>query len=312
MKFKRLDGLAEPICQESASESCESCGLLQQQIVELTSCVAEAREVRDRVLTELEEMTALETSLREKTQALVRSNQELDQFASVAAHDLQEPLHSILVFLDLLRVKCGNRLDANGLSIVNRVRSAAIRMQEQIQGLLVYSRLDAPSSQCEMVPLGPLCEDIIASLQGKIEEFGGAVVVQELPAIQGDSIHFRQLFQNLIQNGLKFHRPGQPPMVKVSGRVITDRRWRGAGPPRRLCQVDISDQGIGIPSEYHHKIFDMFQRLHRKDEYAGVGIGLALCQRIVNHYGGEIVVHSEIGHGSIFTVTLPEYQKGLE
>ena len=289
--------------------SCDACALLQRQLSELTDRLRVMTEACDRALAIVQEKASLEKSLREKTQALSRSNRDLDQFALLAAHDLQEPLHSILVFLDLLHVKCGPRLGDDGLGYVKRVSAAAERMQQQVQGMLVYSRLDAPSSHGQPVSLGALCENIVADLQGTIEERGGFVLVGTLPTIQGEVVHFRQLFQNLIQNGLKFHKPGQPPVVRISGRLMPDRRKKSAK-RRSLCRVDIADQGIGIPSDHQRKIFDMFQRLHRHDEYEGIGMGLAVCQRIVEWYGGEISVQSAPGQGATFTVILPEKWEG--
>ncbi len=298
------------IITNDAPVACGNCAHLQQQVSELSSRLEQATEACDRALIHLQEKTSLEKSLREKTQALVRSNRDLDQFASVAAHDLQEPLHSILVFLDLLQVKYGTRLDDEGLGYVKRVRSAADRMQQQIQGLLVYSKLGNQISCGELVALSPLCEDIVSDLRGRIEEVGGHVLIGDLPAIQGEPTHFRQLFQNLIHNALKFHQPGQSPVVRISGTLMPDRRLRGSDKARQLCRVDIADEGIGIPPDCQQKIFGMFQRLHRHDEYEGVGIGLAVCQRIVEYYGGRVSVQSDPGKGSTFTVTLPEKWEG--
>ncbi|MGD9850559.1 MAG: ATP-binding protein [Nitrospirales bacterium] len=297
--------------QEQISPSRNVDDRLQQQVVDLTARLEEATKSRDRALADLQEKAGLEKALREKTQALVRSNRDLDQFASVAAHDLQEPLHSILVYLDLLHVKYGRYLESDGLRYLNRVRLAANRMQQQIQGLLVYSKIDMPPSRLETVSLDSLFEEIVSDLKATIEETGGVVLLGEVPTLQGNSIHFRQLFQNLLQNALKFHQPGRPPVVRISGTVMMDRRQRGVGRPRRLCRVDIADEGIGIPSDQQHKIFGMFQRLHPNDEFEGVGIGLAVCQRIVEHYGGEISLQSGSGKGSTFTVTLPENREGL-
>lgn len=292
--------------QENILSSEDVCARLQQQVADLTARLKDTTQARDQAMADLQEKASLETTLREKTQALARSNRDLDQFASVAAHDLQEPLHSILVYLDLLHVKYGNRLESDGLKYVKRVRLAAGRMQQQIQGLLVYSKIDTPSFHLETVSLGSLLEEIVSDLKGTIEETGGVVMIGEMPTLQGDSIHFRQLFQNLLQNALKFHQPGRPPVVRISGTVMVDRRQRGADRPRRLCRVDLTDQGIGISPDQQHKIFGMFQRLHRNDEFEGVGIGLAVCQRIVEHYGGEISLQSAPGIGSTFTVTIPE------
>ncbi len=259
----------------------------------------------EQALLELEERSTVEATLRQRTEELSRSNRDLEQFASLAAHDLQEPLHSIQVFSDLLRVRHEAALTDQGLGYLNRVTKAAGRMQQLIEGLLVYSRMDAPVLKADSLSLQKIVQEIFSDLQGHIEEIQAVIHVGELPIIHGDALCIRQLLQNLIGNALKFHKPEVPPVVHVSGLMIQDRRQTGAGKPRRLCQIDIHDQGIGIPAEHLDKIFGMFKRLHRKDEYEGTGIGLAVCQRIVDQCGGSLSVRSTVGEGSIFTVTLP-------
>ncbi|MCA9419683.1 MAG: hypothetical protein KC592_01620 [Nitrospira sp.] len=261
--------------------------------------------VRDQALNEIHERERIEIVLRHKTEELARSNRELEQFASVAAHDLQEPLHSIQVFLDLLRVKYGSTLNEHGLGYVDRVKKAAGRMQQLIQSLLVYSRVDSPHTVEEPLILRELVDEILSDLGARIEELQAVVQVGELPTIHGNGFQIRQLLQNLIGNALKFHQPGVPPVIRITGTIIQDRRHTGSGQPGRLCQIEIQDQGIGIPSEQLEKIFGMFKRLHRKDEFEGTGIGLAVCQRIVDQCGGAIFVRSKLGEGSTFIVTLP-------
>ncbi|MEO6202730.1 MAG: ATP-binding protein, partial [Nitrospirales bacterium] len=142
----------------------------------------------------------------------------------------------------------------------------------------------------------------------RIEELQAVVQPGELPTIYGNASQIRQLLQNLLGNALKFHQPGVPPVIRITGTIIQDRRHTGSGQPRRLCQIEIQDQGIGIPSEQFGKIFEMFKRLHRKDEFEGTGIGLTVCQRIVEKCGGAISVRSKLGEGSTFIVTLPIQQ----
>ena len=278
---------------------------LRQTIRELEIRNLEMVTSRDQALLELEERSTIESTLRQRTEELSRSNRDLEQFASLAAHDLQEPLHSIQVFSDLLRVRHGEVLNDQGQGYLSRVTKAAGRMQQLIEGLLVYSRMDAPVLKTDSLSLQNIVQEIISDLQGHIEELQAEVHVGELPVIHGDALHLRQLLQNLIGNALKFHKPGMPPVIQVTAMMIQDRRHTGPGKPGCLCQLEIQDQGIGIPAEYLDKIFGMFKRLHRKDEYEGTGIGLAVCQRIVDQCGGLLSVRSTLGEGSIFTVTLP-------
>lgn len=260
---------------------------------------------RDQALTELHERERDEFALRQKTEELARSNRDLEQFASLAAHDLQEPLHSIQVFLDLLQVKHGSSLNEQGQSYLNRVTKAASRMQQLIEGLLVYSRLDAPELTGMPLSLPEFVGEILTDLEGHIRELQAEIYVGDLPRIHGDPLQTRQLLQNLIDNALKFCKLGVAPIIHISGMILQDRRHSGSGKPGRICQIEVQDQGIGISAEHLDKIFGMFKRLHRKDEYEGAGIGLAVCQRIVDQCGGAISVRSILGEGSTFTVTLP-------
>ncbi len=287
--------------------------LLRQQNMtrQLTERVreCEAQEIEcsfscDQGLPESGERNQIESILRQKTEELARSNQDLEQFASLAAHDLQEPLHSIQVFVDLLRVKHGCLLNEQGQGYLDRVTQAASRMQQLIEGLLIYSRIDAPKSKDASISLQQIVQEILSDLGAQIKELQAEIYVGDLPVIHGDALHIRQLFQNLIGNALKFHKQGIAPAIHITGKTIQDRRHVGIGKAGNLFQIEIHDQGIGIRSEHIEKIFGMFKRLHRKDEYEGAGIGLAVCQRITDQCGGAISVRSTVGEGTTFTVTL--------
>ena len=278
---------------------------LAQSVQELETRNFEISVGRDHALAELYEWNRTESALRQKTEELSRSNQDLEQFASLAAHDLQEPLHSIQVFLDLLRVKHGSSLNEQGHGYLDRVTKAASRMQQLIEGLLLYSRIDAPDSKGAFFSLEQIVQEILSDLGAQIDELQAEIYVGDLPMIHGDILRIRQLLQNLLGNALKFHKKGVAPVLRITGMMIQDRRHAGPGKSGSLCQIEIQDQGIGIPGEHLDKIFGMFNRLHRKDEYEGTGIGLAVCQRIADQCGGAISVRSTIGEGSTFTVTLP-------
>lgn len=297
---KTYYGLEEVLGQEQ-----EVVSQLEQTICELETRNLEISASRDKALAELQELNQTQSALRQKTEELARSNDALEQFAALAAHDLQEPLHSIQVFIDLLRVKQGASLNEQGHHYLDRVTLAASRMQQLIEGLLLYSRIDAPDSRCVPLSLETIVQDILTDFGSKIEELQAEIHVDTLPEIHGDVVHMRQLLQNLIGNALKFHKEGVAPVVRISGMIIQNRRQMGAGNSKKLFQITIQDQGIGIPAEFLDKIFGMFKRLHRKNAYEGTGIGLAVCKRIADQYGGAISVRSELGVGSIFTVTLP-------
>ena len=280
-------------------------GQLAQALRKLEEGNLELSVMQESTLNGIHDRERMEILLRHKTEELAKSNRDLEQFASVAAHDLQEPLHSIQVFLDLLRVKYGEVLDERGLGYLDRVKKAADRMQQLIQSLLVFSKVESKDMSKESFALSDVVDDVLSDLGARIEELQAVVQVGDLPTVHGNAFQIKQLLQNLLGNALKFHRPGVPPVIHISGRIFQDRRHRGSGKSGMLCQIEIHDQGIGIPSEQLDKIFGMFKRLHRRDEYEGTGIGLALCQRIVDRCGGAISVRSRLGEGSTFIVTIP-------
>ncbi len=197
---------------------------LAQVVRDLEERNLELSAVRDHALNEIHERERIEIILRHKTEELARSNRDLEQFASVAAHDLQEPLHSIQVFLDLLRVKYGSALNNHGLGYVDRVKKAAGRMQQLIQSLLVYSRVDFQHTAEEPLVLRDLVDEILSDLGARIEKLQAVVQLGELPTIYGNAFQIRQLLQNLLGNALKFHQPGVPPVIRITGTIIQDRR----------------------------------------------------------------------------------------
>jgi two-component system sensor kinase FixL len=241
---------------------------------------------------------------------LERSNRDLEQFAYVASHDLQEPLRKIRAFGDRLEVKCKDLLDETAQECVSRMQSAAARMQELIEGLLTLSRVTSRASDFEQVDLGEIVQQVVGDLEAQIERVQGRVEVGKLPTIQAEPLQIRQLLQNLIANALKFRRPDEPPVVKVEARYVTPRDQRQARKSlaEEKCRITVEDNGIGFDPQYSDRIFGIFQRLHTRDVYEGTGIGLAICRRIVEYHGGQITVHSEPGKGTTFEVLLPAAQ----
>jgi len=241
---------------------------------------------------------------------LERSNRDLEQFAYVASHDLQEPLRKIRAFGDRLEVKCKELLDETAQECVSRMQSAAARMQELIEGLLTLSRVTSRARDFEQVDLGEIVQQVIGDLEGQIERVHGLVEVGKLPTIQAEPLQIRQLLQNLIANALKFHRPEEPPVVKVEARYLTPREQRQSQKSlaEERCRITVEDNGIGFDPQYAERIFGIFQRLHPRDVYEGTGIGLAICRRIAEFHGGKISAQSVPGKGSTFEVLLPVAQ----
>ena len=241
---------------------------------------------------------------------LERSNRDLEQFAYVASHDLQEPLRKIRAFGDRLELKCKDLLDETGRECISRMQSAAGRMQELIEGLLKLSRVTSRARDFVQVDLSEILRQVMSDLETQIERVHGKVEAGKLPTIQAEPVQIRQLLQNLIANALKFHRRDEPPVVKVEARYVLPREQRQSRKSlaREECRITVEDNGIGFDQQYAERIFGVFQRLHPRDVYEGTGIGLAICRRIAEHHGGRISAHGTPGKGSMFEVLLPVTQ----
>jgi light-regulated signal transduction histidine kinase (bacteriophytochrome) len=237
----------------------------------------------------------------------------LQSFASVASHDLQEPLRKIQAFGDRLRAKCAEQLSDQGKDYLERMQNAAGRMQTLIQDLLQLSRVTSRAQPFQPCDLGLIVADVINDLEVRLEQSVGSVEVGELPTIDADPLQMRQLFQNLIANALKFHKPDVPPLVRIQSEQLTatDYSLPGARPPDRIVRITVEDNGIGFDPKFADQIFIVFQRLHTKTEYDGTGIGLAVCRKITDRHGGSIVAQSAEGRGATFVITLPVKQSNV-
>jgi len=252
-------------------------------------------------------LRASEGKLRQFAAQLERSNRELQDFAYVASHDLQEPLRKIMVFGERLKEKCGEKMDPEAGDCLERMQKAASRMQNLINELLTFSRVTTKAKPFEPVDLAKVAGDVVSDLEGRIELVKGRVDVGALPVIDAEALQMRQLLQNLIGNALKFRRPEVPPVVKVEAQVIFARRPQAGldAPEEKLCRLTVSDNGIGFDEKYLDRIFNVFQRLHSRNEYEGTGMGLAIARKIAVFHRGDITAKSKPGSGATFIVTLP-------
>jgi len=256
---------------------------------------------------EIAERERAQEQLKKTAAELARSNAELEQFAYVASHDLQEPLRKIQAFGDRLQSKCGEGIGERGRDYLERMQNAAQRMQRLINDLLDYSRVTSRAQPFTAVDLDAVIQEVLSDLEVRIEQTKAAVEVGDLPTLEADPRQMQQLLQNLLGNALKFHRPGVPPVVRVFSRS-------GGGeavPPGEktaedsYCQIIVEDNGIGFEEKYLDRIFKPFQRLHGRSEYEGTGMGLAICHKIVNRHGGHITARSTPEQGTTFIVSLP-------
>ena len=248
-----------------------------------------------------------EEKLRESTLQLERSNRELQDFAYVASHDLQEPLRKIVVFGERLKEKCSGALSSEAGDYLERMERAARRMQTLINDLLSFSRVTIKAQALTTVDVAKTAREVVGDLEARIETVHGRVELGPLPVLQAEPLQMRQLLQNLIGNALKFHRPEEPPVVKVEAKMVSGPR-PGKGrdaPAEERWELAVSDNGIGFDEKYLDRIFNVFQRLHTRNEYEGSGMGLAIARKIAVFHGGDITARSRPGHGSTFIVTLP-------
>lgn len=257
------------------------------------------------VMVIIEDLTSLKSAedqlkqayaeLKKSTIKIKRSNTELEHFAYVASHDLQEPLRMITSYSKLLKDGYHDKFDQNGREFLNFIIDGTERMKELINGLLDYSRLNTSEQGFEMVNMNNMIEQVLDNLSESIKDTGAEIEVHELPSMTGDRIQLIRLFQNLIQNAIKFRRDTQSPKITVETEERSDE-WI----------FSVIDNGIGIREKHKKRIFMIFQRLHLDDEYMGTGMGLAICKKIVERHGGNIWVESKVGRGSSFKFSIPK------
>ncbi|TCT13849.1 PAS domain S-box-containing protein [Natranaerovirga pectinivora] len=261
---------------------------------------------------DITEIKKAEKALRLQAEELARSNGQLEEFAYVASHDLQEPLRKVISFGNRLKDKYADNLDEHGMDYLNRITAATERMQTLIEGLLAYSRVTTTVKNNEEIDLKNIVLEVVLDLEVSIESKKGDVLVGELPVIEGEKTQMRQLFQNFIGNALKFTKEDVSPSIMIySKEVIEDQKEEWHQNSSTYYDIYIEDNGIGIDSKYYDRIFGVFQRLHGRTQYEGTGVGLAICKRIIENHGGSVRIESEKEVGTTFIIRLPKKQSGI-
>lgn len=266
------------------------------------------------IFRELERSQTLSNELEESIHRLSRSNEELEQFAYVASHDLQEPLRKLIAFSDIIKEKYIGELPEEGLDYFNRIIKSADRMQTLIQDLLNFSRVSRNTNKKEKINLYTVIYEVMDDLEEVIKWKKAKISLKLQKRLYVEAIGFqmRQLFQNIISNALKFTQEGTQPEIKIFSRIVSSSYIESEltmVTSEKYIEIAIKDNGIGFDEKYLSKIFTIFQRIHGRSEYSGTGIGLALCKKITENHKGVLIAESRLGKGSTFSVYLPVFEK---
>jgi PAS domain S-box-containing protein len=298
--IERLYGLTERVDEGEYEISTKESG---KRIWHFSSAplgrLADGRRIVISMAMDVTERKRAEVALAEHGRELARSNAELEQFAYVASHDLQEPLRMVASYLQLLERRYKGKLDADADDFIHFAVDGATRMQGLINDLLTYSRVGTTSREFAPTACDEVLDEVLANMAAAIDDHRATVTREKLPIVAADRTQLVQLFQNLIGNAIKFRRD-DPPIVHVSAHM-SGSEWIFA----------VRDNGIGIDKHHHERIFQIFQRLHGRKQYPGTGIGLALCKRIVERHQGRIWVESHEAKGSVFYFTIPQHAGSL-
>lgn len=265
------------------------------------------KEIKDRIASE-NKVNMLNARLMENISQLKATNEELERFAYVASHDLQEPLRKIILFGDQLMLKCRANLGEEGALYLDKIIRASGRMQLLIRNVLNVSGIGAETSAMVPVDLNVLISGVINDLEISVQQKEASIEVDTLPVLNGIPDRLRQLFQNLIINALKFSRPGEPPRIRIYSDIVKGADVQGlkneyAG--ERVCRIYVQDNGIGFEQKYAEGIFTLFKRLNSLDTYEGTGIGLSICRKIAEMHNGTITASGAPGSGATFVLALP-------
>lgn len=261
-------------------------------------------EIKDRINSEYK-INELNKQLLENIERLELTNKELDQFAYMASHDLQEPIRKIRTFSDRLHSKFGDSLDDEGKLYMHKMQAACIRMQKLINDILAFSKISASKNARNFSDMNGILSEVLLDMDLQIQEKNATVHVDSLPNLPVYPRLIKSLFQNLINNAIKYSQKDVPPVIKITARMDTQQDVTDKLMVTRYCRIHVQDNGIGFEQEYADQIFTMFKRLHSNSEYEGTGIGLAICKKIVEEHQGYISAKSALNEGSTFIISLP-------
>lgn len=262
-------------------------------------------EIKDRIASEAK-VNELNKQLLQNINTLELTNKELDRFAFMASHDLQEPIRKIRIFSNRIAEKYYDQIGDEGKVYIDKMQLACSRMQSLIGDILAFSKISVTKDSLELSDMNKLLDEVVSEMELPILEKKAKVIIDKLPSVYVNPVLIKSLFQNLISNSLKYSRDGVPPDIKISGGIdksykLNDRQTETT----KYCRIYVQDNGIGFDQQYAEQIFTMFTRLHVNTEYAGTGIGLAICKKIVEEHSGYISAKSEINKGTTFTISLP-------
>lgn len=259
------------------------------------------------------EVKRLKRFRAEMIEELQRSNKDLEEFAYIASHDLQEPLRKISTFSGRLAEKFSGQLSTEGDLYIDRIMASAANMRNLIDNLLEFSRVSREKQAFAPLNLNLILHQVKNDLELSIEETGTRIMADSLPTVDSSFPQMKQLFNNIINNAIKFHKPGQPPVIEITAELLSKEKKQDLklSEEKEYCKLEFCDNGIGFEEEYATKIFQIFQRLHGKSEFPGSGIGLAICKKIVDQHHGIIYAENRLDKGACFTIILPLKQTSL-
>lgn len=261
-------------------------------------------EIKERIANE-EKVNELNKQLLENISVLESTNKELDRFAYMASHDLQEPLRKIKIFSNRIVEKYAGTIDEEGKMYIEKMQTACSRMQNLIRDILDFSKISVDRSTLTYSDINKLLDEVVHDMDLKIQEKNAKLLIDKLPHLHVNPTLIKSLFQNLISNSLKYCQKDVPPLINITSRIDTSTKSKDGLTVKKYCRIYVQDNGIGFEQQYAEDIFTMFTRLHGNAEYTGTGIGLAICKKIIEEHQGYISAKSAVNKGTAFTISLP-------